>query len=282
MNDGLACVDVACEEAEGMVSVDPSACFLWFRAVGIGEGEEYTMRIAVSALLLVSACAGEMPLFGPLEHYAQHLDRYDIYVWEGGGWLLVEDRTDDALTLVTGMQLDISTLDAWVAAYPNGEVIEMGAVRRRLPPGVHFVRSSDPVEHQVLNDSMNEGNAGYVAIEFGAAGAHPEDSNNYSTVLTNTASVPWRVTRFGGYNQVGNNWRLSTITGDLFTAEQFQNWYGHTSNEWVQPGDSVVDYNNYGGSDVAWIYECELEDGTTFRAGAKKPKRSIWSRLFGR
>jgi hypothetical protein len=240
------------------------------------------MRIAVSAILLVSACARETPLATPLEHYTQHLDRYDVYAWEGEDWVPVEARADYTLTLMTGTRFDISTLDAWVAAYPSGEVVEMGAVRRGLPTGAYFVRSLDPVEHQVPNNSMNQGNAGYATINFGVAGAHPEDPNNYSTVLTNTASVPWKVTRFGGYNQVGSNWRLGTITGDLFTAEQFQNWYGHTSTEWVQPGDSVVDYNNYGGPGVAWIYECELEDGTEFRAGAVKPKPSIWSRLFGR
>jgi hypothetical protein len=176
----------------------------------------------------------------------------------------------------------MSTLDVWVAAYPNGEVIEMGATRRRLPSGVFFIRSLEPVEHEVLNGAINQGNAGYASIEFGAAGAHPDDPDNYSTVLTNTSSVPWKVTQFGGYHKVGNKWRLRTITGAFFTAGQFQNWYGHTDAEWVQPGENVVDYNNYGGSDVAWIYECELEDGTGFRVGAAKPTRSFWSKLFGR
>lgn len=71
---------------------------------------------------------------------------------------------------------------------------------------------------------------------------------------------------FGGYRKTGRYFQLSTITGHFFSAEDFRDWYGQPG-EWIEPGRSVADPNNYGSPPCLWAYHCETEDGTKFLAG---------------
>lgn len=58
----------------------------------------------------------------------------------------------------------------------------------------------------------------------------------------NTPSKWVRATAKGAY---GTNFKLNTVTGKYFTAEEFKEWYGQ-SGDWLEPGQSATDPNNYG------------------------------------
>jgi hypothetical protein len=52
----------------------------------------------------------------------------------------------------------------------------------------------------------------------------------------------------------------------LVTAEDFEEWYGQTG-DWIHPGQSVTDPNNFGSPPVLWAYYYETEEGKRFLTG---------------
>jgi hypothetical protein len=46
---------------------------------------------------------------------------------------------------------------------------------------------------------------------------------------------------------IENNFPQSTVTGEYFTDQQFQEWYGVEADGWIQPGETLTDWDNYGG-----------------------------------
>lgn len=73
--------------------------------------------------------------------------------------------------------------------------------------------------------------------------------------------------RFGGYSPQEDGWVLNNATGAFYTSDEFANWYGLCDAEWIVPGQTVIDRNNYGGRPTLWAYHCEFDDGTKFVAG---------------
>ena len=72
--------------------------------------------------------------------------------------------------------------------------------------------------------------------------------------------------KFGGYTKHGGEFFLHTITNRFFSAMTFMEWYGQM-NDWLEPGESVVDSSNYGAPPVLWAYYCETQSGRQFVAG---------------
>ena len=118
----------------------------------------------------------------------------------------------------------------------------------------HHSRQDDP-KYAALVESMDE-NIGRV---FDALKA-----NRFS-------NEKLRVTRFAGFSKSDGALRLSTITGDFFSEEEFINWYGAPTNGWIPPNGTVEDPNNYGSGDGYWVYYFETQNGKTFAAGAQIP-----------
>jgi hypothetical protein len=77
-----------------------------------------------------------------------------------------------------------------------------------------------------------------------------------------------RVTAFGAYSAVDGSYRLSTVTGKLFSAGEFIAWYAAPPDGWIAPGGEASDPDNYGMPPMLWVYDCETESGTRFVTGA--------------
>jgi hypothetical protein len=60
---------------------------------------------------------------------------------------------------------------------------------------------------------------------------------------------------------------LSAVTGTFYSGCEFCEWYGLGDREWLGPGESACDPNNYGGPPMLWACYCQAEDGKEFVAG---------------
>lgn len=102
----------------------------------------------------------------------------------------------------------------------------------------------------------------------------------YSTSITNRSTQKIRIDRFGTYTQAGDVLMLHSITGGLFSSQQFQEWYSLDQNLWIDPGQVVTDPNNHSNLGVYWAYFGTTADGTRFVAGAPWLGVKPWWRLW--
>lgn len=135
-----------------------------------------------------------------------------------------------------------------------------------LPDWVRSVEPATVPDRDELTPADLKLGQTLVSVRFGRSTAEPRSRDHYSTTLTNISDQRVRVLKFGGYLKKGRMYVLNTITGRFFTAEDFKEWYGQ-SGDWIDPGESVTDPNNYGSPPVIWAYYCETEDGRKFLAG---------------
>ncbi len=101
----------------------------------------------------------------------------------------------------------------------------------------------------------------------------------YSTSITNRSAEKLRIDRFATYAQTDNGLVLYSITGGLFSTQQFQEWYELGDNPWIEPGQVVIDPNNYSHLGVYWTYFGTTASGQQFVAGAPwvgKPWWQLW------
>jgi hypothetical protein len=181
------------------------------------------------------------------------------------------DAMGQALFLA-GQQLDLDAVTAFLVVYPNGEILSAGREFFPLPEGVRFVEATANPKQDILDLSVLDEGRTFVTITFGPSASRPSEPGYYSTTIHNISDQSLRVTRFAAFTKVGQSFRLSTITGDYFSADQFMSWYGAPQDGWIPPGGIVADPNNYGSGDGYWVYYFETEDGRTFAAGARIPK----------
>lgn len=169
--------------------------------------------------------------------------------------------------LVENESIDLAQIGAFIFAYQNGQIVdcELGGLGW-FPPGISGLdRAPGPPESDVLTErDLQEGRL-YVEITYGKGA---ESKKHYSTAVLNKSPGRLRVTKFGGYTPVrlGTGYKLNTVTGKYYSAEEFREWYGQNS-QWLEPGQSATDPNNYGGVPVLWAYYFETEDGHQFVAG---------------
>lgn len=155
----------------------------------------------------------------------------------------------------------------FLVAYPNGQLVDAQTVGLSLPEWTSALQPSGEVDHSVLQERDLELGARYVRVTYGPSPARPGSRDHYSTTATNVSDQRIRITRFAGYVRGRRGWELNTVTGKFFSAEEFREWYG-LQGDWIAPGESATDPNNYGAPPVLWAYFCEAEDGTEFIAGA--------------
>ena len=191
-------------------------------------------------------------------------------------WESVKEAKDKGFVAQDGRLLDDKAIKNFVAAYKSGEVFDFPGGDAPLPPELHSIEMGVVDKNRLieLDEEVLKNGEQFVKVVYGTCEARPEDPTYYSTTIENISSHKVRVTKFAGFGGTGFSYRLSTITGDYFTAENFVDWYGVADNGWIEPGKSVCDPNNYGGSiNVIWAYFCETDDGQPFVAGAKVPMR---------
>ncbi|MEM1444501.1 MAG: hypothetical protein AAGF84_00450 [Planctomycetota bacterium] len=186
----------------------------------------------------------------------------------------VEADTDNHELLVDGDPIPLNEIRSFLVVYANGEVLTARNEFYPLPGDVHFVDIVESPKLDVLNpDDLQHGNQ-FVAISFAPSLSQPNNPDHYSTAIQNIGDVPIRVARFVAFTRAGNQFQLSTISGDYFTSGQFVNWYGAPEDGWIPAGEYVEDPNNYGGGDGYWVYEFEIKSGGQLVAGGRIPSRN--------
>jgi hypothetical protein len=163
--------------------------------------------------------------------------------------------------------IPLAEVRAFVVAYANGQLVDCELAGLPEPPGLAGFGPERGRDDDVLRPAALEKGRKYVEVKYGPSQLRPKDRRHYSTTLTNISGQRVKVLRFAGYVRRQPGWILHTVTGTFFSAEEFREWYGLGEREWLGPGESACDPNNYGGLPVLWAYYCQAEDGEEFIAG---------------
>jgi hypothetical protein len=182
-------------------------------------------------------------------------------------WIEVVEVEPSTVRCWTAETIPLLEITAFFVTYPRGTLVEYHCPRPiPLPKWVHVEEpSGTPDQDRLIPHDLEEGRA-LVRVEFGRSTREPSSRHHYSTTLANVSDERIRVLKFGGYTKHGGEFFLNTITNRFFSALTFMEWYGQKG-EWLEPGESVTDPNNYGDRPVLWAYYCETEGGRRFVAG---------------
>ena len=204
---------------------------------------------------------------------AHSRDRRDYRLFVGvpsanpTAWVEVARIEESSVKLRDNRVLDLSEVAAYFVAYPSGTLVDYRCPNDLpVPEWVKFPEKSGVPDHDELTaDDLKEGRS-VVRVTFGKSRSKPGSRHHYSTTLTNLSTKRVQVLKFGGYTKVGKVFTLNTISQRFFTAEDFKEWYDQKG-DWLEPGESVTDPNNYGSPPVLWAYYCEAEGGGKFVTG---------------
>lgn len=202
-----------------------------------------------------------------LSRYIRQQRPYRFYVTTNEGdprtWLNAVPVDEMTLALEGGDHISVYQVRSFLIGYASGEILDSEAPFLPLPDGLHYIEEAEePTLHFLESSEFRDGSQ-HVELIFGEHPENAEYSCRYATWFTNTSAHKLRVLKFGGYVPEGRKYRLHTISGTFFTAEQFRNWYGMDS-DWIMPGQTVCDPNNYGGAGFLWAYWCETSEGERF------------------
>lgn len=182
-------------------------------------------------------------------------------------WTEVERIKGDCVSLKDHPAISLSEVTAYFVAYPGGQLADCRCPDHLpVPQWVRFPENANLPDHDILTLANLKAGTFYASVTFGPSTSRPGSPHHYSTTVTNISRKRIRVVKFGGYQPDGDGFRLKTITSKFFTAEDFRDWYDQKV-EWLEPGASVTDPNNYGSPPALWAYYCESEDGESFIAG---------------
>lgn len=163
-------------------------------------------------------------------------------------------------------KVPISAIATVTVAYPNGQILWSNRPDLSPPVGTSALAPSRKPSGHTLKESEIERGSRRVKVTFGPSPS--AEPGCYSTTLTNTSAEPLKILWFGAYIQTEESWTLDTVTGNLYSAEEFRTWYGLGNNEWLLPGASACDPNNYGGPSALWAFKVESASGDQFVAAA--------------
>jgi hypothetical protein len=205
-----------------------------------------------------------------LEH-SRDRDDYRLYVGipvaNPRVWEKVQHIDDNSVTLENTQYLDLSQVQAYLVAYPSGTMADYHAPDDLEPPSwIKYPEGSGPPEYDTLTEPDIRPGELFLRVEFAKSRSRAYSRSYYSTTLTNISDRRVRVIKFGGYKKTPDGFSLNTITSRFFTAADFKDWYA-LQGEWIDPGKSVTDPNNYGTPPVMWAYYCETDKGDKFVTG---------------
>jgi hypothetical protein len=121
------------------------------------------------------------------------------------------------------------------------------------------------------NAALLEKGARHIVIRHGEC-TLKEGKKQYATSLSNISGQRVRVRMFAGFGRYQGAYVLANFTKAWFTAKDFAEWYVVPASGWIEPGQTVADTGNWGGSDDGfWAYWCENEDKERFMALARNP-----------
>jgi hypothetical protein len=182
-------------------------------------------------------------------------------------WAVASRVAAGTVTMEGRGVVPLAAVTAFVVAYPNGQVVDCELAGLRGPAGMTGLSPGRNRDNDLLLPADLDEGKEHVAVKHGKSGRRPGTRGHYSTTLTNLSGRRIRVLRFAGYARTAQGWRLHTVTGAMYSAREFREWYGLGQKEWLGPGESATDPNNYGGPPMLWAYYCLAEDGTEFVAG---------------
>lgn len=204
---------------------------------------------------------------------AHSRDREDYRLFVGvppvnpTSWAEVTRIDNSSVILRDSQVLDLDEVTAYFVAYPGGSLADYQCPNELpVPEWVRFPDDSGPPDRDRLTAADLKEGRSLLRVEFGKSTSNPGSRDHYSTTLTNVSGRRVRVLKFAGYTKDGNGFYLNTITSRFFTAEDFKEWYGQRG-EWIDPGQSLTDPNNYGSPPVLWAYYCQAEGGNAFLTG---------------
>jgi hypothetical protein len=182
-------------------------------------------------------------------------------------WAVATRHGEDRLNVQGYGPLSISEVRAFAVAYTNGQVLDCELCGLPLPKGLQGLYPTARADSDVLHLDDLEAGKVFIQVTYGPSPTRPRERGHYSTALKNLSAERIRVRRFAGYTPRGTGWLLSTVTRQFYSADEFREWYGLGSSEWIEPGQTVTDSNNYGSPPVLWAYYCETASGERFVAG---------------
>jgi len=182
-------------------------------------------------------------------------------------WAVATSEGRNCLRVEGEGLVSTSKVKAFTVAYPNHQLVEHDTHGLPLPDGVMATWSASREDFDTLQEQDIERGRAFLRISHAGRSSDAEGRDCFATTLRNISSERIRVLRFAGYAKTGTSWSLDTVTGQFFSAGEFQAWYGLGSREWIEPGEAVVDHNNYGAPPSLWAYYCESSSGEQFIAG---------------
>jgi hypothetical protein len=182
-------------------------------------------------------------------------------------WASASGLTTDAVTVEGHGNIPLVEVRAFVVSYPGGQLVDCEPVGLPVPAGFTGLVRGQRSDHDVLQPADLKEGRNYIEVKYGRSALKPNDASHYSTTLTNISGKRIKVLRFAGYALTPGGWKLHTVTGGFYSAQEFREWYGLGPKEWIGPGESATDPNNYGSPPVLWAYYCRTEDGQEFVAG---------------
>jgi hypothetical protein len=195
------------------------------------------------------------------------------------GWDQVFALETDTLAAANLRGYRIENVRSWLVAYSEtGEILDAENLFEPLPPGVNFIMSGKLPLPKFSDADLQHGRT-LIRIQFSRSSTHPKTANYYCTSLTNISTSKLRCHSFGAYRITRDGFKLFTVTGTLFSASQFEDWYGVRRGGWIEPGETVSDPNNYG-RDCIWVYHCETNQNVKFHVGDKCPSINFLGHLW--
>ncbi|MDR3351644.1 MAG: hypothetical protein LBO00_01230 [Zoogloeaceae bacterium] len=194
-----------------------------------------------------------------------------------GHWLTFRKEPSVSYT----MSIALTQIDRFYACSSDGRLLHTEWITKSdwetLPAEIlEQVKQAIPADTTTLTLDQLESGKRFVEIEYGESPRKEEESGYrfYSTSLKNISARKIKITRFGGYRLQDGAWRLASVTGNFYSADEFKDWYhddfdiwSQQEGAWLMPGDVAYNAANWGEPPVLWAYFGVADTGESFIAG---------------
>lgn len=200
-----------------------------------------------------------------IEYYIDLNRNYSIYISDTSkpNWKRIIDK-DDAYFITDKGKVKKTKIKRYCVVYPSGEILNISHNLLNIPQNAYWIDDNDIQDFKELSESEVILNSQDVLIQI-------KESKNpqmvyFTTEITNNMNCKLFPIAFGGYIKKDGVYVLDNVINTAYSDVQFINWY-NCRNEYLTPGETVSDPNNYGGDDSYWIYIFKTENGDIIKVG---------------